>query len=476
MTHRKRLAILVGGGPAPGINSVIGAATIRAALDDVEVVGIEDGFEWIMRGNVDHVRHLGIEDVSRIHFRGGSFIGISRANPTKDPEHLEQVVISLLRLDVTQLITIGGDDTAYSAMKLEQKAEGRIRVVHVPKTIDNDLDLPPDVDTFGYQTARHYGVEIVKNLMVDARTTSRWYFIISMGRKAGHLALGMGKGAGATLTLIPEEFAAWPIPLKTIVDTLVGAIVKRLSYGRRDGVAVIAEGVVLGIDPEDLAHAEEVERDEHGNVRIAEVNIGEILKAAVQQRLRQFGLKSTVVAKNIGYELRCADPVPYDIEYCRDLGYCAAKYLLDGGRAAMVSMQGGNFVPVPFDQMLDPESGRARLRMVDIYSTRYAIARRYMIRIRRDDFDDPHELAKFAATAGMSLEEFRGEFEYLIADEPPPLQLLRPGRRGAEEAAAKAAAARAAAEQAAAVPAAGTPGEEKRDAAGSIAGGRRRRR
>jgi 6-phosphofructokinase 1 len=114
--------------------------------------------------------------------------------------------------------------------------------------------------------------------------------------------------------------------------------------------------------------------------------------------------------------------------------------------------------------------------MVDIYSTRYAIARRYMIRIRRDDFDDPHELAKFAATAGMSLEEFRGEFEYLIADEPPPLQLLRPGRRGAEEAAAKAAAARAAAEQAAAVPAAGTPGEEKRDAAGSIAGGRRRRR
>src|SRR6185503_16394572 len=115
-----------------------------------------------------------------------------------------------------------------------------------PKTIDNDLDLPPHIDTFGFQTARHFGVEIVKNLMVDAKTTSRWYFVIAMGRKAGHLALGIGKAAGATLTLIGEEFPR-PLQLKTIVDTLVGAIIKRLSYGRRDGVAVIAEGVVLDV-------------------------------------------------------------------------------------------------------------------------------------------------------------------------------------------------------------------------------------
>ena len=81
----------------------------------------------------------------------------------------------------------------------------------------------------------------------------------------------------------------------------------------------------------------------------------------------------------------------------------------------MISMQAGHFVPIPFADLLDPETGRARVRMVDINSTRYAIARRYMIRIRRDDFDDPHELAKFAATAGLSLEEFRQQFEYLIA-------------------------------------------------------------
>jgi 6-phosphofructokinase 1 len=423
MTQRRNLAILVAGGPAPGIKSVIAAATIRAQLEGIEVLGLRDGFEWIMHGDIEHVTPLSIEDVSRIHFRGGSHIGISRANPTKDPQHLENAVISLLRLNVSQLITIGGDDTAFSAMKLEEKGAGRIHVVHVPKTIDNDLDLPPYVDTFGFQTARHHGVDIVKNLMVDAWTTSRWYFVIAMGRKAGHLALGIGKAAGATLTLIPEEFEGRRIRLKAIVDTLVGAIVKRLSYGRQDGVAVIAEGLVLDIDPEDLAQLEEVERDAHGNLRIAEVNIGEILKAQVQKRLKELALKTTIVAKNIGYELRCADPIPMDMEYTRDLGYCAAKYLLNGGNGVMISMQAGTFVPVPFREMIDSETGRTRIRLVDINSTRYAIARRYMIRLRRDDFEDPHELARFAATCGMTLAEFRTEFEYLVAAEPPPLMI-----------------------------------------------------
>src|SRR5205807_1247501 len=130
-------------------------------------------------------------------------------------------------------------------------------------TIDNDPDLRPYVNTCGFQTARHYGVDIVKNLMVDAKTTSRWYIVIAMGRKAGHLALGIGKAAGATLTLVAEEFPK-PIRLQAIVDTLVGAIIKRLSYGRRDGVAIVAEGVVLDVAPGDLAGLQEVERDDHG--------------------------------------------------------------------------------------------------------------------------------------------------------------------------------------------------------------------
>ena len=284
------------------------------------MLGIEDGFEWLMQGDTSRVRPLTIEGVSRIHFRGGSHLGISRANPTRDVRALDRVIVSLLQLGVTELITIGGDDTAFSSMKVHERAAGQIRVAHVPKTIDNDLDLRAHVDSFGFQTARHIGVEIVKNLMVDAKTTSRWYYVVGMGRKAGHLALGIGKAAGATVTLIPEEFTHKPVPLTRIVDTLVGAHLKRLADGRRDGVAVIAEGVTLDVDPRDLERLEHIERDDHGHVRLDEINFGDVLKHAVQQRLGGLNLKSTISTKNIGYELRCADPIPYDMEYTRDLG------------------------------------------------------------------------------------------------------------------------------------------------------------
>lgn len=435
----KKLAILVSGGPAPGINSVIGAATIRAAQDGVEVVGLKDGFKWIMQGDISHVEPLTIDKISRIHFRGGSYIGIARDNPTKEQQHLENAVNSLLRLNVDKLVTIGGDDTAFSAMKVEERAAGRIRVVHVPKTIDNDLDLPLGIPTFGYNTARHVGVELVENLMVDAQTTSRWYFVVAMGRKAGHLGLGIGKAAGATLTLLPEEFPEKVLRLDHIVDILVGAIIKRLSYGRRDGVAILAEGLLEHLDPKDLEILEQVERDAHGNIRLAEVSFGEIVKYHVQERLKQFGHKATIIAKNIGYELRCADPVPFDMEYTRDLGYCAAQFLINGGNAAMVSMQNGHFVPLKFEEIFDPSTNRTKVRMVDVTSEYYQIARRYMIRLTAEDFDDPHELAKYAATAGISLDEFRKQFHYLIEQDMlyrsidgQPATLSGDGQRGTQ--------------------------------------------
>ncbi|MCU0365300.1 MAG: 6-phosphofructokinase [Ignavibacteriaceae bacterium] len=410
----KKLAILVSGGPAPGINSVIGAATIRAEVEGIEVLGIKDGFKWIMEGDTTHVKELNIDNVSRIHFRGGSYIGISRANPTKDDRHLENAVTSLLRLDVDKLITIGGDDTAFSALKVNEMAAGRIKVVHVPKTIDNDLDLPHGIPTFGFQTARHIGVEIVKSLMVDAQTTSRWYFIVTMGRKAGHLALGIGKATGSTITLVPEEFPGDSIGLNHVVDVLVGSIIKRMSYGRSDGVAILAEGIVERLKIEDLDQLVDIERDAHDNIRIAEVNFGEILKIKVQQKLKEYGLKITVVAKNIGYELRCADPIPFDMEYTRDLGFSASQFILDGGSGAMISIQNGRFVPLYFKDILDPITKRTRVRMVDPSSESFYIARKYMLRLNKTDFEDPHELAKLAATAHLSIEEFRKRFYYLI--------------------------------------------------------------
>src|SRR5690606_3183878 len=193
----------------------------------------------------------------------------ARANPTKKPEHLQNALMAFQKLGVDKLISIGGDDTAFSALTLAKHSEGKLRVVHVPKTIDNDLDLPQGIPTFGYQTARHVGVNLVKDLLVDGRTTNRWYFVVAMGRSAGHLALGIGKASGATVTIIPEEFAGRTIRLNQMVDIVTGAISKRRRYGRPDGVPVLAEGLVERLDQRELEKYADIERDEHDHIRLA---------------------------------------------------------------------------------------------------------------------------------------------------------------------------------------------------------------
>jgi len=427
MADNEKLAIVVGGGPAPGINSVIGAATIRACYSGIEVVGILDGFSRIMKGDITNVRPLDIEGVSLLHFRGGSVLRTARANPTKDPKTIAATLDSFKRLGVGKLITIGGDDTAFSALTLSEQSKGALRVVHVPKTIDNDLDLPEGIPTFGYQTARDVGASIVKDLLTDAQTTSRWYLVVAMGRKAGHLALGMGKAAGATVTIIPEEFGEKTIKLDEMADILVGAIIKRIEHGRPDGVAVLAEGLVEYLSQEELKEvAGDVELDDHGHIRMAEVEFGPIIKARVQKKLNELGIKMTIVPKNVGYELRCADPIPFDMEYTRDLGYAAAKYLIEGGSGAMVTIQQAKFKPIKFTEMLDPDTGKTRVRMVNIDTESYKIARRYMIRLRRDDFQNAHKLDSLAKTAKLSTAEFQKRFEYLVAREAPPLAFNYP--------------------------------------------------
>src|SRR4030095_10388308 len=244
VSAKDRLGIIVGGGPAPGINGTIGAVTLEAGNRGHEIVGIYDGFAHLMVGRTDRVKILDHDDVSRIHFEGGSILATSRANPTKNPADLARVVDTLKTLGVRFLVTIGGDDTMYSASQVAKASKGQIRVCHVPKTIDNDLPLPGETPTFGFETARQYGFEIVHNLMEDSRTTGRWYFVMVMGRTAGHLALGIGKATGAALSIIPEEFPG-SVHLETVGDILEGAILKRqVLWERQDGVALIAEGLL----------------------------------------------------------------------------------------------------------------------------------------------------------------------------------------------------------------------------------------
>lgn len=407
------MAILVGGGPAPGINAVISAATIEAVNEGFEVLGVQDGFKHLMRRDASKVRPLRIEDVSRIHLDGGSVLGTARDNPTKSEEAMRAVVETLLSLGVTHLVTIGGDDTALSSSFVASGSGRRIRVVHVPKTIDNDLPLPAHIPTFGYQTARHVGVELVRNLMEDARSTKRWFVVVAMGRKAGHLALGTGKAAGATLTVIGEEFAGEAVAFSRICDIVEGAIIKRRAKGRQFGVAVLAEGLIEKLDARELAELQDVERDEHGHIRFAEVDLARKVKAEVQGRLNARGLRVTVINKNIGYELRCADPIPFDASYCRDLGYSAVRFLAGGGSDAMISIQGGRMIPVDFADIREPGTGKTRVRLVNVQSESYRVAREYMIRLEPEDFADAAWVGKLARAGNMTADDFRDRFGYM---------------------------------------------------------------
>lgn len=404
------LALLVGGGPAPGINGVISAATIEARNRGVRVIGILDGFQHLAEGDTSKVLPLEIRDVSRIHFRGGSILRTSRANPTKDPKRLENVVSSLRALGVRRLMTIGGDDTAFSASRVADQAGGALSVVHVPKTIDNDLPLPGGIVTFGFETARHVGVSLVETIMEDARATSRWYLLVAMGRKAGHLALGIGKAAGATLTLIPEEFSGEKLKLAQLADVIEGSIIKRRALGDENGTVVLAEGIAELLDPADLEGIETAERDDHGHVRLSELPLGNVLKNELRRRFTARGISVKLVAKDIGYELRCADPIPFDSEYTRDLGYGAARTILEGGSSCMITRQDGKIVAMPFSEMMDPKTGRTRVRLVDVHSESYAVARQYMIRLGPTDVADPLWLQTLADAGKTTAADLRARF------------------------------------------------------------------
>ena len=408
------VAIVCGGGPAPGINAVISAVTNEANRRGWDVLGMYDGFSRLARGEKNYIR-LDFNNVSRIHLTGGCILKMSRFNPTKKESDLRTVVETLTELGVTHLVTIGGDDTAYSSMAVSNYAKsiGRtINVVHVPKTIDNDLPLPEEVPTFGFETARAFATTEIQNLMEDARTSNnRWYFTIAMGRTAGHLALGMGRSAGAALTIIPEEFPQEQIQLQQVVDIITGSIVKRRLTGKNYGVAVIAEGVIEKIDQENFKEFGEVVLDEHGHIRYSELDFGEMLKQAVLKEVKKLGIKISIVDKEIGYELRCTAPIAYDIDYARNLGYEAMQFLFRGDSGALITIQNNEAVPLRFEDIRDPETGKTMVRKVNINSVHYKIARGFMMRIEEGDLDDP----VIANAFKMSTEEFRERYGYLFA-------------------------------------------------------------
>lgn len=403
MSNKKAFAIVVGGGPAPGINGVISAITIEAINAGHKVYGIMNGFKRISAGDYTCLTELNISDVSWIHQEGGSILATSRSNPKAYPDMMQNIYNLLREKDIGYLVTIGGDGTAACASAIANAMGNEISVVHVPKTIDNDLPLPSEFSTFGFQSAREVGTEIIKTLMVDAKTTGRWYLVIAMGRKAGHLALGSGVAAGATLSVIPEEFKDKGIPLQLISDIIVGSIVKRHMQGRSHGVAVLAEGLAAILNPATLPELMEAERDPFGNIRFAEFDFGEFLKRSIRATLKDFGLGDILaVSKNVGYELRCRPPIPFDQEYTRMLGYGAVKFLLEGANRVMIARVGASLSAINFSDFINPDTGKSAIRMVDTNSIYFKMARSYQIRLSERDLKNTDFLEQFSKVTGKS--------------------------------------------------------------------------
>jgi 6-phosphofructokinase 1 len=406
----KKLGILVGGGPAPGVNGAIAAAALAAIDAGIKPIGFHDGFEWLAQRYTDEQHELTTDEVSRIHTEGGCLLGTSRVNIASDEQALQNTIAALHKLEIDALVTIGGDDLVASSLAVEQNSEGAIKVVQIPKSIDNDLPLPDPLVSLGYESARQTGVSIVESLMEDARTTGRWYLGVTMGRPTGHLTLGIGMAASATCTIIPEEFPNAIITLDEICDIVEGSIIKRRAMGKNHGVVLLSEALSERFSPDEVQDLQDVDRDAQGNLRVAEIDLGRKVKNVVERRLEKRGIKPTIVDKTIGYELRCASPIPLDEEHARDLGYAAVKYLQAGGTSALVTMQNGDFTPMPLGQLLDPETGKGEQRFVDVTTESYQVARDYMVRLKASDFADEAWLETLAKAAAMDVQSFRERF------------------------------------------------------------------
>lgn len=413
MSNRpNKVGIIAVGGPAPGINGVISAATIEAKNRGKEVIGITDGFKWISKGDISKIIELDISNTSRIHTKGGSMIGISRQSPLKDKETFQNTVNSIKKLGIKYLITIGGDGTMFLARTLSQHFKGKIKIAHVPKTIDNNISLPDYIPTFGYETALDVGSDIVSSIIEDAKTTSRWFLIVTMGRESGHLALGIAKAVGATLAIIPEEFKKKNVSLQKMIKVLEASIIKRLSMGRSYGVAIIAEGMLDRINPVELGV---VDKDNMGRIRYVDVNFGQLMKNELDTNLKKKGIEETeIINKRIGYELRSAPPIPFDLKYTRNLGYCAIKYLLNGGDSALISMKKGRMNPIPFEKLIDKKTGKTTVRYVDLNTESYEVSQKYMIKLLKSDLEDPKKLKKLVSQTNMTKKQFKEYFSEIF--------------------------------------------------------------
>ena len=250
-----------------------------------------------------------------------------------------------------------------------KEREYPIANIHVPKTIDNDLPLPQNIPTFGYQSAKGEGTRIAANVYEDARTTHSWFLISAMGRSAGHLALAIGYTNHFPMIVIPEMFNKSEITVEKILNMAISSIIKRKILGIDYGAIIISEGVFEGFSPEDLkSFGVSFSYDEHGHPELGKISKAQMFNDMLEPRLKALGISAKTRPVEIGYEIRCITPHAYDLVYCTELGMGVYKLFKKGITGCMVYMDlNGNIKSLYLKDMQDPKTGKIPPRGVNIH-------------------------------------------------------------------------------------------------------------
>ena len=359
------IVILAGGGPAPGINTVISTVAKTFLKAGYRVLGLNDGYKNLFKPNpeVDEIDFIWADDIQK---QGGSALRMSRYKPKNEEFNTEFFVKNNVKL----LVTIGGDDTASTANRISKYlSENNVQIqnIHVPKTIDNDLPLPDGNPTFGYYSAKDAAVHLVQTVYEDARTSGNWFVVSAMGREAGHLAFGMTSACHCPMVVIPEMFNKAQVTFDAIINLMVSSIVKRKLLGVNYGVIIVSEGVFHFMTDEEIEKSGVAfTYDEHGHPELGNVSKAHIFNLLLQQRLHLLGLSVKSRPVEIGYGIRCVQPNGYDLTYCSLLGYGVKKLFDKGVTGAMVTTNPkGEIIPLYLKDVED-ENGKIKPRLVNL--------------------------------------------------------------------------------------------------------------
>ncbi len=394
---RKSIIIICGGGPAPGINSVISTVAKAFLKDGYRVLGLHEGFKGLFSENPD-IKEFDFDHADRIFSRGGSTLIMSRFKPKNEKLNTKL----FLENNVKLLVSIGGDDTASTANRITRFLEDEnvfISNIHVPKTIDNDLPLPDRNPTFGFHSAKDEGVRIGNTTYEDARTSQNWFVMCAMGRSAGHLAFGIATSCHFPMMIIPEMFKEGEITIEKVVNLLISTIVKRKIENIHYGVAMISEGVFHSMPKSELDKIGiQFTYDDHGHPELGNVSKSHIFNMLLQKKLEELDLKVKTRPVELGYELRCCRPIGFDLTLCTLLGLGVKKLFDEGKKGCMVTANSRGEIAPLYLTDLQNEEGKIAPRLVDVKSEFANLCFQNLDYITAEDYE---EASKYVENPSM---------------------------------------------------------------------------